>query len=163
MKVFLLALMLVASAGGACPSNYKTIGFENNNPSNLSVGRCKWQSACGQDAWGHLRFATPTQGLDALRKTLATYKRKYRIHSIEHLCGRWISPKASALDHRQWIRVVYQRSGFVPGRRLDFTNPDTALKLAKGIIWAENGYDQYSDALYRGVFLGETEWALISQ
>ncbi len=155
MKVALLALLLVASAGGAYPSNCQTIGFENNNPSNLSVGHCKWTSAIGQDAWGHLRFGTPAQGLDALRKTLATYGRKYHIHSVEHLCGRWISPKASARDKQQWVWWVYRKSGFKPGKRLDFADPQTALKLAKGIIWAENGYDEYSDALYSSVFTSE--------
>lgn len=85
-------------------------------------------------------------------RVIKTYKRKYRIHSIEHLCGRWVSPKASPAAKRSWIRAVQKRTRTKPGARLDFADPATAKEIVRGIAYAENSCDDLDPSVYERVF-----------
>ena len=144
MKTLLLALLLVSSLSGAC----ETIGHLNHNPTNLRQCGRHWESAVGVDPWGHLVFPSDEVGLRIAFKVLKTYNRKYRIHSIEHLCGRWVSPKASWKAKQNWIRAVRQRTHTKPGAKLLFTDPEMARMILKGIVYAENSCDDIPDSVY---------------
>ena len=148
MKVLAVGLWLLASGCWGCD----TIGIANNNPGNLRVGRCQWESAIGQNEHGHLIFAEPKDGLVALRKVLVTYKKKYHIQTLERLTGRWTSPRSSQEKKRGYLKSLRQQMGARPGQKYDFAEPRTARRLAKAIIWSENSCDPYPDSLYETVF-----------
>lgn len=147
MRIF--ALLLLASTLRPC----ETLGWKNNNPGNLIAHGCKWESASGRDAWGHLKFPEPRGGLEAIGKVLHTYKHRYKIHTLERLCGRWIWSGADQAGKRSWLKTLRKRMAAKPGQKFDFDDPQTKMKLAQAIVWAENSCDDYPDSLYRAVFL----------
>lgn len=144
MKTLLLALLLVSSHSWTC----ETIGFNNKNPTNLRQCGRKWESAIAVDPWGHLVFPSDEVGLRIAYKVLCTYNRRYKIHSIEHLCGRWVSPQASWKAKQNWIRTVRQRTHTKPGAKLIFSDPETARMILRGIVWAENSCDTIPESVY---------------
>lgn len=145
----ILALLLALTLqGGACD----TVGFNNHNMGNLLKGSCPWRSSCGVDEGGRLKFRTDQEGLDAIRKVLRTYHCKYKVKTIERLCGRWCGPGADWNARKDWIRTVRQRTGTKPGAKLNFADPQTAMKIARGICWAENSCDDIPEQTYKFVF-----------
>ena len=84
---------------------------------------------------------------------LKTYKRHYKIDTIERLCGRWVNIHDSDKNKASWVRAVRKRTGTRAGQRLDFTDPPEAMAIAKGIVWAENSCDDIPDSTYEAVFL----------
>lgn len=140
----LLTLLLVSSRLIPC----ETIGHANNNPTNLRKCGRHWASATGTDPYGHLVFPDEETGLRIAYQVLKTYNKRYHIHSIEHLCGRWVSPQASQKAKQNWIRTVRQRTHTKPGAKLIFTDPATARMILKGIVYAENSCDEIPDSIY---------------
>lgn len=104
------------------------------------------------DAWKHLKFKDDETGLRMAYRVIKTYRRRYRIHTIEHLCGRWVSPRASWADKQNWIRTVLKRTRTKPGQKLDFSDPDMAKEIVRGIVYAENSCDDIDPAVYAAVF-----------
>lgn len=149
MRVFLLFLAMAANAR-AC----ETLGFNNKNPGNLIAHGCKWESASGRDAWGHLQFSDMRGGLFAIGEVLHTYKARYHIHTLERLCGRWVWAKADQAGKRNWLSTLRKRMNAKPGQRFDFDDPMTRNKLAHAIVWAENSCDDIDEGTYT-LALGE--------
>lgn len=129
-----------------------TIGFQNFNPGNLSTGHGHWKSAVGVDDFHHFKFADNRGGLEAIKKVLKTYKRHYKIYTIERLCGRWVNIHDSDKNKASWVRAVRKRTGTKPGQKLDFTDPPEAKAIARGIVFAENSCDDIPDEIYDEVF-----------
>lgn len=129
-----------------------TIGFQNSNPGNLTTGHGRWKSAVGVDAFHHLKFADDRAGLEAIKACLRTYKRHYKISTIERLCGRWVNIHDSDKNKASWVRAVRKRTGTKAGAKLDFTDPPEAERIAKGIVYAENSCDSIPESIYQEVF-----------
>jgi hypothetical protein len=140
-------LMLACNAR-ACD----TLGFQNFNPGNLIAHGCKWESATGRDAWGHLQFKDNRGGLTAIKLVLHTYKHRYHIASLERLCGRWVWAKADQAGKRNWLMTLRKRMNAKPGQKFDFDDPKTACKIAHAIVWAENSCDSIPEETYSLVF-----------
>jgi hypothetical protein len=147
-------LWLLAAGCWACPDD-GTLGLANNNPGNLIAQnpRQHWKGQLGHDAWHQLRFQSPELGLRAIRVVLKTYKRRYHIHTLERLCGRWVYDNADQAAKRNWLKCVRQRMKAKPGQVFDFTDPMTTCRVAKAIVYAENSCDPYPDEMYLLVFL----------
>lgn len=139
-----LVLVFLSVSVEAC----ETIGHMNRNPTNLRQCGRHWESAIAVDPWGHLVFPSDEVGLRIAFKVLKTYNRKYHIHSIERLCGRWVSPNASWKAKQNWIRTVRQRTKTKPGAKLLFTDPEMARAILRGIVWAENSCDSIPESVY---------------
>jgi hypothetical protein len=136
--------------------NSETIGILNNNPGNLSSRNFKaWQGAIGYDGWQHLRFGNSVQGIVAIGTNLRLYKEKHGIRTVTGLVSRWIPKKDTSRQHREYVQCVCSRLGGIdPFKKLDFADPCIQKKLAKAIIFYENGHDPYSEKTYALAFGG---------
>ncbi len=153
-KAACIALFLIVSTCfGACPS---TIGIENNNPGNLMVGRKQWVGAIGRDPWKHIRFDTPENGIRAIKILLGTYKKKYKVTTVERLVGIWIGPVKDDPKHQReaadYLKKMRRYVGVKIGQKIDLADEETLKKVTRAIIKAENYCDPYPESLYDEIF-----------
>ena len=150
VRGLILALLLVAATCHA------SIGTDNRNPGNIRGHRCQdWGGAIAHDPWGHLIFRTDLDGLKAMRKVLAAYGRKHHINTVRGICARWVAKpktKAQARELVGYVKAVAQRAGVGLDTPLDMADRKLLARVARGLVWAENGVDSYPESLFRQAF-----------
>lgn len=131
------------------------IGIRNNNPGNIkSVHVRLWRGAERRDAADYLVFSKPLYGLKAMNRLLAIYGRRGH-YTIDAITTIWTEPKATqrdALAHKNYMIVVCKLSGFGRHECLDMRSWSTRMRLARGIIMAENSCNPYPESLLRQAF-----------
>ncbi len=140
---------------GACHAHVP-VGIRANNPGNIhGVHVEQWAGAVGTDSYHYLRFATPLDGLRAMRLVMRAYWTRYGICTVSGLVNRWVRKphgKRQIDDLRQYLLLVSRRMGVEPNQTLAMMDPFTEERLAKAIVYAENGEQPYPDSLYRQAF-----------
>lgn len=115
----------------------------------------KWAGCVGVDKDGYLHFSKASQGLRAMRVILAVYGSKHKINTIEGICRRWVrKPKTASqeADLRQYIRAAAYRIGKPSAAVLEMTDRKMLARIAKGIIYAENSQQPYSEEVLKRAF-----------
>lgn len=119
-------------------------GKRNNNPFNIDYSKGNaWDGQLGIEPVnpdGQQRFAafsSPVFGARAFFKLLKTYKDKHKIDTIEKLIKRF-APKAEN-PSQAYMDFVADALGVTTTDKIDLTDKDTALKLAKAKAAFENG------------------------
>lgn len=120
-------------------SIYLPRGIRNNNPGNIRLSKIKWQ---GQRVTklsdkSFVEFVSPIYGVRALMKILLTYYYKYGLDTVESILNRYAPPCENATDiyasHVAYILGVSRR------QVIDVPSDEVLIKLAKAIIFHENG------------------------
>lgn len=133
-------------------------GIRNNNPGNIRLSPTRWQ---GQRKFqfdpAFVEFDDPVMGLRALMRLLLTYHGKYGLDTVESMINRYAPPHENATD--AYIHQVARALGVARRARIDVTQPDVLLTLARGITRHENGRphkgyppDWYAAEVYRRAY-----------
>lgn len=89
-----------------------------------------------------------------MRNILRAYGKK-GINTVEGVCRRWVQePETPAQEEslKKYISAVAKKAGVLPDMVLDMNDRRLLASIAKGIIYAENSRQPYSEALFRKVF-----------
>ena len=150
-KKIILSLLLVS--GGMYG---KTIGIENHNGGNIRVHSIKgWSGAVGLNEWKHIIFATDLDGIRAIRRVLRGYDRKHRLDKLGPICWRWVGPAKTyeqLLQKKGYLRSICQKMNMTETSFVDLRDRHVMMRLAKAIVYSENGSQPYPDSLYREAF-----------
>jgi hypothetical protein len=105
-------------------------GDRNNNPGNIKMGAfAKAHGATGEDEMGFAKFQDPIAGATAMANLLAS---KYQSLSVEQIVNKWA-------DHPTpgYLATVMKESGFAAGDKPNLQDPETVVKLMRGMSRAE--------------------------
>lgn len=105
-------------------------GDRNNNPGNIKIGAfAKAHGATGEDEMGFAKFPDPVTGATAMANLLAS---KYQGLSVEEIVNKWA-------DHPTpgYLATVTKETGFKPGDKPNLQDPETVVKLMRGMSRAE--------------------------
>jgi hypothetical protein len=123
----------------------QTLGVLDNNPGNISADSIKdlkyWKGADGLDPYHHLHFVTPEDGAEALLKNLRLYRSRHGIHTIRKIIGRWIWRGLPVSEREAYILFVSRRLHVSPNLKLDLTDRDTLIGVARSIARYECGQE----------------------
>lgn len=127
-------------------------GIRNNNPGNIDYNaRNTWRGQLPPDPAVESRFArfdTAQNGIRALAKLLANYRKQYGLRTVEALIARWAPSNEN--DTKQYARAVAAQLGVHIAQPLQL-DPPTLERLVAAIIQHENGQQPYPAALIGAV------------
>jgi hypothetical protein len=118
-------------------------GERNNNPGNLRISNTDWQGKIAGADSEFETFETPEHGIRAAAKNALTLYRRDGADTVTKMISQWAP--ATENDTRAYIKSVAAELGVEPDQRLDFTDREILLGLAKAIFRHENGRLNYSD------------------
>lgn len=126
-------------------------GIRNNNPGNIDYNvRNNWRGQLPPDPAIEPRFArfdTAQNGIRALAKLLANYRKVHGLRTVEALVARWAPSNEN--DTKQYARAVAAQLGVNIAQPLQL-DPPTLERLVAAIIQHENGQQPYPVALIAG-------------
>jgi hypothetical protein len=127
-------------------------GIRNNNPGNVLWSEANdWRGQVGSEG-GYCIFDTAANGIRAMAVLLRNYRRKYGLHTIEGLVGRYAPPQQSASDFHNdtaaYIKHVCEITGIGPRMHLADT-PHVLAVLVAAMIRHENGAQPYPETVIR--------------
>ena len=130
------------------------IGVADHNPGNiLSTRPSLWPGAVGCDPYGHLVFMTDVDGIRGIRRVLRGYWRKHHLHTIRAICHRWASRDVDTpeklRERLDYAKKVAWEAHLGLDEPVDMTDGWVLFRLAKGIVYAEEDYQPYPDALFK--------------
>lgn len=118
------------SSGGNLPR-----GIRNNNPGNLQF--MNQAGAVPEPGSGRFaRFGSMQQGIAALYRQLQLYKSR-GINTLAKLSARYAPPNEN--DTGAYLARLVKSTGFGANSALDFSNPEVAESIIRGISRNENG------------------------
>lgn len=118
----------------------KPRGIRNHNPFNIRYNSAiDWVGQVGKDDAGFVIFKSADFGIRAAGRLMRTYKKKYKLNSIEGIVRRW-APE-SENDTQNYIRQVTRLTGLSSSKKLSERD---YCKLANAMIQMENGQQPYS-------------------
>ena len=150
----LLFLCIVASLRAEAP---RTIGISNSNPGNIRPNHWwLWKNRTGVDAYGYAIFASDKDGLRAMRKVLRGYHKR-GVVSVRAIVKRWVTnptlkPKDQKRDICNYELAMCQQMDVSPQETLDMGKGYVMARVAKAIIYCENGSQPYPERLMKQVF-----------
>lgn len=108
-----------------------------NNPGNVRDTKGNnWIGKVGVSGGGFVIFDTPNSGLRAMSIILAKYYRKYELHSIRGIVGRWAPNGDGNNDEEVYSKYVAMKVGVSEHATLV---PKNAEDLMKAMISMEQG------------------------
>ncbi|MXV36340.1 structural protein P5 [Saccharibacter sp. EH611] len=117
-------------------------GIRNNNPGNLNyVGQAGAHKEAGPNGRFAV-FATPEDGLRALRDQLVRYVERDRVNTMAGIIAKW-APPTDGNDTSAYAATVAARVGLGAKQRFNALTPDQLTALMHAIIRVENGQDPY--------------------
>ena len=120
-----------------------TRGIRNNNPGNIRKSNDPWQGLSEvQDDPEFFQFKSMAYGIRAIARTLITYQDKYGIRTIKDFVARYAPEKENKTAN--YKDCVCGISGFSEDQILDFHKYEEIEPVIRGIIFIENGVDNYS-------------------
>ena len=132
---------------------HASIGTDNHNPGNIRSWHPNvWAGAVGVDRWHHLRFAADEDGIRAMRRVLRAYNHK-GVRTVAGIVNRWVGPKhgtVAILAVRGYLLRVAKDMGTTG--QIDLSDNEVMGRLAKSIIYAENGVQPYPESVFRKIF-----------
>jgi hypothetical protein len=120
-------------------------GCRNNNPGNVEKGE-PWQGLA--DEQPDPRFCTfrgPEWGIRAIARILIRYYDHYDINTISGVIARWAPSFEN--DTAAYIKAAAKRAALDPNEPLNLQTYEALEPLVKAIIWHENGYQPYPQAV----------------
>ncbi|MEY0958533.1 structural protein [Providencia rettgeri] len=135
-------------------------GIRNNNPGNIRHGSSKWQGlASVQKDDKFCTFINVYYGVRALMKLLQTYGRQKgkpnigcdKIDTVEEIIERW-APSSDNNHTENYIKRVCKETGFERHECLNLHDKSTSIKMAKAIVYVENGQQPYVDDVFERAF-----------
>lgn len=137
----------VANSGGGSVLVGEARGIRNNNPGNIVYSPLNaWQGQTGSDGT-FARFSSPQYGLRAMFKLMNTYINSNKLDTIDKIGSRW-----TATEQGAWKANVARFAGIAMNAKLNYSDKASMLKIANGIVVAENGskYNGYYSATVLG-------------
>lgn len=120
-------------------------GIRNNNPGNIKYSSANnWQGQTGSDGT-FATFSSPVYGFRALFMLARTYINTHGLDTLDKFGPRW-----TATDQAAWRSNVAINSGIPQNAKLNFNDKAQMIRLARGIVVAENGVkykNYYSDSV----------------
>lgn len=132
----------------------QTRGVRNNNPGNLRPKSWNWKAwpgAIGTDEQGHLIFSNHTDGIRAIVINLKLYKKKHDIQTIDGIINRWVD-ELPLKDRQQYVNFVSQQLKVSRHAILNLNDAMTLKLLTKAIVTYENGFNPYTERVYKSIF-----------
>lgn len=131
-----------------------TRGIRNNNPSNIDYRPANnWKGQLPYDKSiepRFCRFSAPEYGIRAIIALLRNYQSKYALKTIRGLISRWAPSNEN--NTNAYVSGVSKALGVDPDASVSLVYKDTAISLAKAIIYHENGCQPYSDAIFEKAY-----------
>jgi hypothetical protein len=119
-----------------------TRGIRNNNPGNIRKSNDPWQGLSEvQDDKEFFKFKSMAFGIRAVARTLITYQDKYGIRTIRDFVARYAPEKEN--NTANYMACVCGISGFSEDQVLDFHKYEEIEPVIRGILFIENGSDNY--------------------
>jgi len=129
------------------------VGVLNNNPGNLrSTHPERYHNCIGVDERGFMKFKRPIDGVRAMVINLKCYGSKHHIHTVEGVVCRWLSADGSKHTRSDYCKFIRQETGFRSNQRINLQNAKTLEAISRAIAHYENGYQPYTEKLWRRVF-----------
>ena len=131
-------------------------GIRNNNPGNIRHNeKNKWQGlAEEQNDKEFVQFKSMAFGIRALARTLITYQDKYGIRTIRDFVARYAPEKEN--NTANYKACVCGISGFSEDQLLDFHEYEEIEPVIRGILFIENGSDNYKTFIQDDIDAGLT-------
>ncbi|HEI8461977.1 TPA: structural protein [Morganella morganii] len=131
-----------------------TRGIRNNNPGNIDYRPANnWKGQLPYDKSiepRFCRFSAPEYGIRAIIALLRNYQGKYALKTIRGLISRWAPSNEN--NTNAYVSGVSKALGVDPDASVSLVYKDTAISLAKAIIYHENGCQPYSDAVFEKAY-----------
>lgn len=131
-----------------------TRGIRNNNPGNIDYRPANnWKGQLPYDKSiepRFCRFSAPEYGIRAIITLLRNYQGKYALKTIRGLISRWAPSNEN--NTNAYVSGVSKALGVDPDASVSLVYKDTAISLAKAIIYHENGCQPYSDAVFEKAY-----------
>lgn len=129
-------------------------GIRNNNPGNIDYRPANnWKGQLPYDKSiepRFCRFNAPEYGIRAIIALLRNYQGKYALKTIRGLISRWAPSNEN--NTNAYVSGVSKALGVDPDASVSLVYKDTAISLAKAIIYHENGCQPYSDAVFEKAY-----------
>lgn len=129
-------------------------GIRNNNPGNIDYRPANnWKGQLPYDKSiepRFCRFSAPEYGIRAIIALLRNYQAKYALKTIRGLISRWAPSNEN--NTNAYVSGVSKALGVDPDASVSLVYKNTAISLAKAIIYHENGSQPYPDAVFEKAY-----------
>lgn len=125
--------------------------IKNNNPFNIRNNITNnWVGKLPDNTESFEKFTNMEYGIRAGLKLLQNYYTKYNKNTVEKVIYTFAPPNENKTE--EYINTICLNTGFSRNQIIDLTNKDTLLKLAKWMVYLEQGihinplqevYDKY--------------------
>ncbi len=116
-------------------------GLRNNNPGNIRINTDVFQGEItpSKDK-AFKQFRTMAYGYRSIFRILLTYKRAYKLSTIQQWISKWAPPEDNN-DTSAYIGLVCRYSGQSATNVIDTTNKEVMCDIVAGISRQENGVE----------------------
>lgn len=111
------------------------MNIKRNNPGNLRPSAQKWQGEITRSGEKYCEFATLEWGCRAMLKLLSTYRKKYKLTTIEGIVKRW-APPSDGNNTKAYIDYVSNRLRVQPN---EYISSSRDIVLAQAMSRMETG------------------------
>lgn len=128
-------------------------GLRNCNPGNIRHSGSKWQGmAEKQTDKNFVQFKSMDYGYRALAKLIITYKKKYKLNTVEAIINKW-APASDNNHTKNYIKFVANTLMVAPEQQIDVEDAGTLKAICAAISRVENGTDAVMKDVEAGVKL----------
>ena len=116
-------------------------GLRNNNPGNIRINSDVFQGEITPSKDRSFKqFKSLAYGYRAIFRILATYKRTYKLETIQQWISKWAPPEDNN-DTQSYIALVCRYSGMSASDVIDTANKEVMCNIVAGISFQENGVE----------------------
>lgn len=124
-------------------------GIRNCNPLNIERNATKWQGLRPQQTDERFcQFISMEYGYRAAFRTLLTYTKQYKLHTIREWISRWAPPKEN--DTAKYIRVVCSRAKLDADTPINIYDKEKMVAVVSAMAFMENGIDAVREEVLSG-------------
>lgn len=129
-----------------------TRGIDLNNPGDIRKSKSHWQGKVDSSDPDFEQFDTSEDGLRAMMVDLKNYQQIHGDETIGDLVSRYAP--SSENDTKAYTQFVAKKTGIDPNEKVDMTDPDQAIAIAKAMVQKEQGAAaaKIPDASYQKAF-----------
>lgn len=118
-----------------------TRGLRNNNPGNIRINTDVFQGEITPSKDKSFKqFRSMAYGYRAIFRILYTYKRAYKLDTIQQWISKWAPPEDNN-DTVSYIGLVCRYCGMSASNVIDIANKELMCEIVAGISKQENGVE----------------------
>ena len=115
-------------------------GYRNNNPGNIRINSDLFQGEIrpSRDS-AFKQFESMAYGYRAIFKILRNYDKRYYLHTIKDMIGRWAPSNEN--NTKAYIKAVSSYAGIPEDDPINSDSREQMIRIVAGMSKVENGID----------------------